>query len=82
VGASSGIIVHVADLLPVALGHLEDFGTDFDELAATLLLSQAAGLANRECDRDSQQLPMPCSNLPTTRPRGTAPDLERVRDDL
>ena len=27
--------VHVTDVLPVAFGHLDDLGTDFDELTAT-----------------------------------------------
>jgi len=40
----------VADVLPVALGHLDDFWTDFDELPATLLRCSAAALANRERD--------------------------------
>jgi hypothetical protein len=44
------VYVHVPDVLPVALGHLEYFGTDFDELTATLLLRPTAGLANRERD--------------------------------
>ena len=44
------VCVHVADVLPVALGHLDDFGTDFDELTATLLRCPAAALANRERD--------------------------------
>jgi len=51
VGASSSsIVVHVSDVLTVAFGHLEDFGTDFDELAAPLLCGPAAALANRERD--------------------------------
>jgi len=37
-------------VLRVALRHLEDFGTDVDELAAALLLSPAAALANRARD--------------------------------
>jgi len=42
--------VNVADVLPVALRHLDDFGTDFDELPAALLRCPAAALANRERD--------------------------------
>jgi len=38
--------VNVADVLPITLGHLDDFGTDFDELTATLLRRPAAALAN------------------------------------
>jgi len=46
--ASVGIVVHVSDVLSVTLGHREDFGADFDELAATLLRGPTAVLANRE----------------------------------
>jgi len=42
--------VHVADVLPIALSHLDDFGADFDELTATLLRRPPAALANRERD--------------------------------
>ena len=41
---------NVPDVLPVALGHLDDFGADFDELTATLLRRPPAALANRERD--------------------------------
>ena len=42
--------VHVPDVLPVALRHGEDFGTDLDALTATLLFCPAAALTNRERD--------------------------------
>ena len=42
--------VHVPDVLPVAFGHLDDLGTDFEGLTATLLRCPSAALANRECD--------------------------------
>jgi hypothetical protein len=38
----------VADMLPVALGHFDDFRGDSDELAATLLHAVPAALAHRE----------------------------------
>ena len=44
------VCVHVSNELPVALGHLDDFGTDLDELTPTLLRCPAAALANRDCD--------------------------------
>ncbi|HEX5098889.1 MAG TPA: hypothetical protein VFV94_05290 [Polyangiaceae bacterium] len=40
--------VHVPDVLRVALRHLDDFGTDFDGLTATLLRGPSAALANGE----------------------------------
>ena len=40
--------VHAADVLRVALRHLDDFGTDFDGLAPTFLRGPAAALANGE----------------------------------
>jgi hypothetical protein len=43
-----GALLDVPDMLPVALGHFDDFGRDSDELAATLLHAAAATLANRE----------------------------------
>jgi len=34
-GTCTHVGVHVPDVLPVALRHFDDFGTDFDELTAT-----------------------------------------------
>ena len=42
--------VDMPDVLRVALGHLENFGSDLDELTAALLLHSATALANRESD--------------------------------
>src|SRR6187399_1009576 len=42
--------VDMPDVLRVALGHLENVGSDLDELTAALLLHSAAALANRESD--------------------------------
>src|SRR6185369_11002898 len=49
-GVDAHVGVDMPDALPVALGHLEDFGTDLDELTAPLLPSSAAALANRQRD--------------------------------
>jgi hypothetical protein len=53
VGASACVrhvvfAVHVPNVLPVALRHLDDFRTHVDELTSSLLLPPAAALANRE----------------------------------
>src|SRR6187399_2849878 len=50
VAADAHVCVNVSDVLPVALRHLDDFWTDFDGLAATLLRRAAAALTNRERD--------------------------------
>jgi hypothetical protein len=56
VGATVGVVlnarggVDVPDVLRVALGHVEDFGSDLDELTAPLLRGPAAALANGERD--------------------------------
>ena len=39
--------LYAANLLHIALGHLDDLGADFDELTAALLESTAAMLADR-----------------------------------
>ena len=48
--ADAHVGVNVSDVLPVALRQLDDFGTDLDGLAATLLPRPAAALANLERD--------------------------------
>jgi len=40
--------INSAEVLRIAPGHLDDLGIDFDELAAPLLPSAAAFLANRQ----------------------------------
>ena len=44
------VCADVPDVLSVALRHLDDFGTDLDELPASLLRCPATALANRERD--------------------------------
>ena len=48
--ADAHVGVNVSDVLPVALRHRDDFGTDLDGLTAPLLSCAAAALTNRKGD--------------------------------
>jgi hypothetical protein len=74
VGATAGVVVgvHVPNVLSVALHHLEDFGSDLDELTATLLRSPAAALAHRESDLVARApgFPIAVEGLPAEQQEG------------
>ncbi|HWP07590.1 MAG TPA: hypothetical protein VNN72_17690, partial [Polyangiaceae bacterium] len=59
------VCVNVSEVLPVALRHLDDFGTDLDGFAAPLLRRPAAALANRERDLIARapRFPVPVEGL-------------------
>src|SRR6187399_794520 len=65
VAADAHVCVNVSDVLPVALRQLDDFGTDLDGFAATLLRRPAAALANRERDLIARapRVPVPLEGL-------------------
>jgi len=67
VASNAHVCVHVPDVLSVALRHLDDFGTDLDELPASLLRGPATALANRERDLVARapRVPIPRKGLPT-----------------
>ena len=65
--SNAHVCVHMPDVLSVALRHLDDFGTDLDELPASLLRGPATALANRERDLVARapRVPIPRKGLPT-----------------
>jgi hypothetical protein len=64
--------VDVPDVLSIALRHLDDFGTDFDELPAPLLRGTTAALANRERDLVARApgVPVAVEGLPAKQQEG------------